>query len=183
MDKQEETKISKFLSLVLRHSPQTIGIALDENGWVATEELLAKSNQQGTKLSLDVLQTVVRNSDKQRFAFNEDGTRIRASQGHSVPVELGYAPQTPPDLLYHGTAAKNLASIRESGLTKGKRHDVHLSATPETARQVGARHGTPTVLTVHSGRMHADGIAFFRADNGVWLTDSVPPAYLGFSTE
>jgi putative RNA 2'-phosphotransferase len=121
---------------------------------------------------------VVRDNDKKRFAFDEDGTRIRASQGHSVRVELGYAPLAPPPVLYHGTASHLLASIRERGLVKGRRHHVHLSADTATAAKVGARHGEPHVIRVESGRMHADGYEFYRSENGVWLAEHVPAKYL-----
>jgi putative RNA 2'-phosphotransferase len=181
MDTSQEAKLSKFLSLVLRHSPQTIGLTLDSAGWVDTEELLAQCNRHGTRLNREMLETVVKNSDKQRFAFNEDCSRIRANQGHSVSVELGYQPSIPPAILYHGTAIKNLESIRKSGLIKGKRHHVHLSATSETAQKVGSRHGKPMVLVVKAVEMHADGISFFCSENGVWLTDSVPVKYLVFN--
>lgn len=182
MTKQEEIKTSKFLSLVLRHQPETIGITLDEQGWVATEELIDKCNRKGTKLDFEKLQTIVKNCEKQRFAFNEDLSRIRANQGHSVQMSLGYTPQQPPATLYHGTASRNLESIRQKGLEKGNRHEVHLSIKHETAIQVGERHGKPVVLTIQSEKMHRNGILFYLSDNGVWLTDHVPPQYIDFPT-
>ena len=121
---------------------------------------------------------MVRTSDKQRFAISEDGTRIRANQGHSVPVELGLLPQVPPEQLYHGTATRFLDSIRIQGLLRGDRHHVHLSANADTAVKVGSRHGQPVVLIVHAGDMHHAGHVFFRSDNGVWLVAHVPPAFL-----
>jgi len=171
-------RVSKFLSLVLRHQPARIGIELDRAGWVDVSVLLAACRAHAFPITLEELGAVVRENDKQRFAFNEDGTRIRASQGHSVRVELGYAPRAPPPVLYHGTASRLLASIRERGLVRGRRHHVHLSADAATAAKVGARHGEPHVIEVQSGRMHADGYEFYRSDNGVWLTEHVPAKYL-----
>jgi putative RNA 2'-phosphotransferase len=174
-------EISKFLSYVLRHAPESIGLGLDANGWADVDELLAKATNAGRRIDLDTLRAVVAESDKQRFTLSEDGRRIRAAQGHSVAVDLDLAPSEPPPLLYHGTATRNLAAIRAEGLKPGRRQQVHLSLDPETARKVGARHGSPTVLTVDAAAMHRDGHAFFRADNGVWLTDSVPVRFLSFA--
>lgn len=169
-------RTSKFLSLVLRHEPEKIGLQLDPQGWVPIDELLSRAAPH-LPLTQELLHEVVRTSDKQRFAISEDGTRIRANQGHSVPVELGLAPQVPPEQLYHGTATRFLDSIRKQGLLRGDRHHVHLSAT-ETAVKVGARHGQPVVLIVNAGDMHRAGHVFFRSDNGVWLVEHVPPSFL-----
>lgn len=171
-------KTSKFLSLVLRHKPEEIGITLDQNGWVSVSELLDACNKHGVAITLEELETVVATSDKKRFAFNEDHSMIRANQGHSVEVDLGYKPQEPPEILYHGTADRFLSSIMEIGLVKGNRHHVHLSKDIETAAKVGQRHGKPVVLIVKSGVMHRQGQSFFISDNGVWLTESVPPAFI-----
>lgn len=171
-------RVSKFLSRVLRHQPGRVGIVLDDAGWVAVSDLLAACRAHKFPVTREELAAVVSENDKQRFALSEDGTRIRASQGHSVRVELGYAPLAPPPVLYHGTATRLLASIREHGLLKGRRHHVHLSADAATAAHVGARHGAPHVLEVSSGRMHAEGYEFYRSDNGVWLTEHVPAKYL-----
>jgi len=171
-------KISKLLSLVLRHQPAHIGLALDSAGWVAVSELLAACNKNGVNLSLEQLKEVVRDNDKQRFIFSPDGLRIRANQGHSVEINLGYAPTPPPNVLYHGTAERFLASIMEQGLIAGKRHHVHLSLEKETARAVGQRYGKPLVLEVASTEMSAAGYQFYVSDNGVWLTDRVPAKYL-----
>nr|WP_176024949.1 RNA 2'-phosphotransferase [Brucella pseudintermedia] len=173
-------EISKFLSYVLRHAPETIGLRLDANGWADVDELLTKAKKAGKRLDLDTLRAVVAENDKQRFTLSEDGRRIRAAQGHSVVVDLGLEPSVPPALLYHGTASRNLDAIFAEGLKPGRRQQVHLSLDPETARKVGERHGKATVLTVSAERMHGDGYQFFRADNGVWLTDHVPAGYLGF---
>ena len=173
---------SKFLSLVLRHQPEEAGIILDEAGWVAVDELLAGCRRSGHAITPDQLREIVRTSDKQRFALSDDGTRIRANQGHSVEVDLGYEPAAPPGVLYHGTAERYLPSIRREGLSKGARHHVHLSQTVATATAVGRRHGKVVVLEVRAGDMHRSGLAFFRTPNGVWLTDSVPAGKTRYCT-
>jgi putative RNA 2'-phosphotransferase len=173
-------KISKFLSLVLRHQPELIGITLDSAGWVSVSELLRACQAHGQSLTLAKLHEVVASNDKQRFSLSEDGQKIRANQGHSISVELGYSPSIPPDILYHGTVEKFLPDIRAEGLKKGARHHVHLSPDLETARRVGQRRGKPIILKVESGRMYQHGRQFFRSENGVWLTEHVPPEYLIF---
>lgn len=178
MNSNQTTKTSRFLSLVLRHEPEKIGIALDAAGWVDVSTLLDAMARHGRRLGEAELRAVVADNDKKRFAFSDDGLRIRASQGHSVEVELGYAPATPPEVLYHGTVEKYLPSIRVSGLAKGERHDVHLSADPGTADKVGQRRGRAIILTIRAGQMHRDGHAFFVSANGVWLTEHVPAGYL-----
>jgi putative RNA 2'-phosphotransferase len=169
---------SKFLSLVLRHSPEEFGLRLDEEGWVEIDELLAAASRSGRKLARSLLERVVRENDKLRFTLSSDGRRIRANQGHSVAVDLGLQPVEPPELLYHGTVAKFLDSIRASGLVRGTRQYVHLSPDVETARKVGQRRGQPVILVVETGRMWQDGHLFYRSENGVWLTEQVPPEYL-----
>lgn len=179
---QALVRFSKFLSLVLRHEPQRIGLLLDHAGWAQVDELLLAVNQAGLPLTRELLQRVVDENDKHRFRFSEDGLCIRASQGHSLAVELGLTPQTPPATLYHGTATRFLASIQQQGLLAQSRQHVHLSADHATAVRVGQRHGKPVVLTVHSGLMHRAGYLFYQADNGVWLTAHVPPAYFVLAT-
>ena len=169
---------SRFLSLVLRHSPQTIGLKLDSAGWAQTDELLACMARAGRRMSLAQLQAVVAGNNKQRFAFSEDGSRIRANQGHSIEVELELKPQQPPVELYHGTATRFLDAIFQQGLTRQNRHHVHLSASIETASAVGRRHGKLALLRVDAACMAADGHVFYHSDNGVWLTDVVPVTYL-----
>ena len=178
---RRDIQTSKFLSLVLRHKPDEIGISLDPAGWVPVDELLRACAAHGVAISRDELNAIVAGSDKQRYAFSPDGQRIRANQGHSIAVELGYEPAEPPEILYHGTAQKYLESIRRTGLVKGKRHHVHLSPTRQTASAVGQRHGKLVLLEVQSGRMHQEGHAFYRTPNDVWLTNAVPPEYLVFS--
>ena len=173
-------EISKFLSYVLRHAPDSIGLSLDANGWAEVDDLLAKANAAGRRIDLAMLQAVVAENDKRRFTLSEDGRRIRAAQGHSIAVDLDLEPIEPPPRLYHGTATRNLDAILAEGLKPGRRQQVHLSLDPETARKVGERHGKPAVLSVDAAAMHQDGHRFFRADNGVWLTDSVPARYLSF---
>lgn len=178
LPEKEITKISKFLSLVLRHQPETIGITLDENGWTDVNVLIEKSKGAGITYNLDTLKHVVETNNKKRFAFNEKFNRIRASQGHSVEIDLGYSPQVPPEILYHGTAAKSVESIWLSGLEKRSRRHVHLSNDLETAVKVGQRHGKVFVFEVHAGLMYTDKVEFFLSENGVWLTDNVPAKYL-----
>ncbi len=176
-DKQKKT-ISKFMSLVLRHNPGKIGVTLDIAGWVSVEALLDGCKDARRGITREQLDEVVATNDKKRFEFSPDGLRIRASQGHSVEVNLGYEPGEPPAVLYHGTASRNLPAIRQKGLIKGKRHHVHLSAETATAVSVGTRYGRPVVLEIEARRMAADGFEFFLSTNGVWLVDSVPPKYL-----
>ena len=173
-------RVSKFLSLVLRHQPQTIGVTLDDAGWVAISELLEAANASGTKLDFDLLLRVVHENDKQRFAISADGKSIRANQGHSIDVDLGLAPAEPPAILYHGTVAKFLGGIRAEGLIPGSRQHVHLSADPRTAEIVGRRRGEPVVLLIDAERMTRDAIHFFLSQNGVWLTGHVPTGYIEF---
>lgn len=180
MNEKETKSISKFLSLVLRHSPETINLKLDENGWADVEELISKCSQKGNKLDFELLDYVVESNDKKRFAFNEDKTKIRASQGHSISVELNLAETEPLEYLYHGTVGKFLENIKKEGLQKMSRQHVHLSKDRETATKVGSRRGVPQILTVRSGAMHRDGFKFYLSDNNVWLTDEVPAKYIDF---
>lgn len=173
-----DISLSKFLSLVLRHEPGRLGLALDASGWIEVDALLAACAREQVPLTRERLKRLVAESPKQRFAFDEPRRRIRASQGHSVPVELGYEPQPPPELLYHGTVERFLPAIRREGLRKGQRHHVHLSADQPTAAAVGARRGQPVILAVRAGEMHRAGHEFYRSANGVWLVDAVPPGYL-----
>jgi putative RNA 2'-phosphotransferase len=171
-------RVSKFLSLVLRHEPERIGIVLDDAGWTDVGALLEAAAAHGVAITRGELDGIVATSDKQRFALSPDGQRIRANQGHSVDVELGLAPATPPEQLFHGTVARFIDSIRELGLLKGSRHHVHLSAEEDTAKRVGGRRGAPVVLVVRTGEMARAGHVFYRSDNGVWLVDHVPPAFV-----
>jgi putative RNA 2'-phosphotransferase len=182
MTDKEIIRTSKFLSLILRHEPQRFGLKLDSAGWIGVTELLEAVNRNGISLTLDQLKHVVATNDKKRFEFSEDGQWIRASQGHSIEVDLQYERQTPPELLYHGTPERFLESIRATGLNKGQRHHVHLSPDPQTATKVGQRRGRPVVLTIRSGEMHRQGHVFYRSANGVWLVDHVPVRFIEFNT-
>ncbi len=166
--------ISKFLSFVLRHEPQAIGLSLDSEGWADIDSLIAGANQTGKSLSRDLIQHVVNTSDKKRFSISEDGQRIRAAQGHSTnSVSISYPEKQPPEILYHGTAIRFLESILKEGLKPGERQYVHLSEDEQTAVTVGKRYGKPVVLKIEALRMHQQGFKFFQAENGVWLTESV----------
>ncbi|MEE1898092.1 RNA 2'-phosphotransferase [Flavobacterium rakeshii] len=178
LSEKENTHISKFLSLVLRHKPEQIGIKLNENGWVNVEDLIILSGKAGVNFNFNELKHIVDTNNKKRFAFNDDCTLIRASQGHSVIINSGYEPQQPSEVLYHGTAIKNFDSILANGLNKANRLHVHLSSDKETAINVGSRHGKPVVFEILALQMHNDGFAFYLSDNKVWLTDNVPAKYL-----
>ena len=174
----DHKKISKFLSLVLRHDPAHIGIHLDEQGWTDCAALIEASNRNGVPLNSELLEEIVRSSDKQRFALSEDKTRIRANQGHSVSVKLNLDKLTPPRHLFHGTVDKFIESIRTGGLEKGQRHHVHLSADIDTAAKVGERRGKPVILVIDAQEMHEAGHDFHRSENGVWLVDHVPVEFI-----
>ncbi len=174
----EIVRTSKFLSYVLRHKPESIGITLSSQGWVKICELLKAAKQEGKNISRTLLDEVVFTNDKQRFAYSPDGLSIRANQGHSIAVDLELKALTPPEILYHGTADKYIAAIRDNGLLKKSRHHVHLSASKETAVRVGGRHGKPLVLLIKTTPMSADGYKFYLSANGVWLVDHVPTQYL-----
>lgn len=177
-NKNTLTSTSKFISLVLRHEPARAGLVPDGNGWVTIDDLLRGAQKAGRPISPALLMEVVTSCPKQRFAISEDGLRIRASQGHSIAIDLGLPASMPPARLYHGTATRFLDSILRSGLDRRARHHVHLSDNLATARTVGQRHGRVALLEIDAARMHADGKVFHRSDNGVWLTDSVAPHYL-----
>lgn len=171
-------RTSKFLSLVLRHKPETIGLTLQEGGWALVDELISKINLHGTALDRALLQVIVDTNDKKRFAFNDDGTMIRANQGHSVEVDLQLPVAVAPDVLYHGTAAHSLVIVLEEGLKRRQRHHVHLTADPQTAVAVGGRHGKPVLLYIDARAMQAAGYVFYVSANGVWLADEVPAKYI-----
>ncbi|MFE2723464.1 RNA 2'-phosphotransferase [Kitasatospora sp. NPDC059327] len=178
MDEKRTVRTSKRLSRVLRHEPELVGITLDGAGWVEVDVLLAALAAAGIRLTRAELDHVVATNNKRRFAYSEDGRSIRASQGHTVAVDLGLAATVPPARLFHGTATRSLDAIFREGLRPMARRDVHLSADTDTAVRVGARHGRPVVLVVDAAAMAAAGHAFRISANGVWLTDAVPPEYL-----
>lgn len=175
---EKHDKLSKFLSLVLRHHPDAANIRLDEHGWADVDELLAGINSTGRKINRNILEEIVATDNKQRYSFNPDKTLIRANQGHSIPVDVELRQQEPPGFLYHGTAERFLDSIMRDGLKPMSRLYVHLSKDVETALKVGKRHGKPVILKVHSGTMHRDGGRFYLSENGVWLTEKVDIKYL-----
>lgn len=174
---EQMERTSRFLSLVLRHKPEAIGIRLDNHGWANVDELLAGLRQR-RPLTMAQLEDIVQTDAKRRYSFNEDRTKIRANQGHSIPVDVELQTCTPPEILYHGTGEKYVDSILEQGLLHRSRLYVHLSGDVETAKKVGTRHGRPRVFSVHSGQMHRNGYNFFLSENGIWLTEAVPPKYL-----
>lgn len=178
MDKQY-AEISKFLSFVLRHQPEAIGLTLDHEGWAEIDALIACAAKSGKILTQPIIHIVVDTNDKKRFMISEDTRRIRAVQGHSIQsVNIGYKEKRPPQFLYHGTATRFLDSIKEKGLLPGSRLHVHLSANEETAMAVGQRHGKPVVLKVSALSMYEQGFKFCQADNGVWLTGFIAPRFL-----
>lgn len=178
MNEKRKVRVSKKLSLHLRHAPDAIGLSLGPGGWVAVDDLLNALREHGFPVTRAELDEVVATSDKQRFAVDETGTLIRANQGHSVAVELDLPVADPPAVLYHGTVARFLSAIERDGLRPMRRHHVHLSSTVDTARAVGARRGDAMILRVDAAAMAAAGHEFRVSANGVWLADAVPPAYL-----
>ncbi len=180
MNPKETREKSKFLSLVLRHQPQKIGIELDEAGWVDVDTLLEALSRHGRGMSRQTLEMVVATNDKQRFSFCGDGNSIRANQGHSLDVKLGYEPAVPPEILVHGTPLQSVEVIRREGLKKMKRHHVHLHVDVATATAVGQRRGKPVLLKIRAAEMHRAGHEYFVTTNQVWLTDHVPPEYIEF---
>ena len=176
----DKVQTGKFISLILRHNPQAIGIKLDENGWADTADLIAGLNRSGHIIDMAGLEKIVATNNKKRYSFNEDNTKIRANQGHSLDVDVELKTAAPPNLLFHGTADRYVDGIKKNGLQKQNRNHVHLSADRETATGVGKRHGRPVTLVIEAGKMHSDGYVFFLSENGVWLTGEVPTGYIRF---
>jgi putative RNA 2'-phosphotransferase len=177
MEKDKESKISKAMSYWLRHKPEKIGIELDKEGWTDISILLDKAKSE-IEFTIEELKEVVKNSDKQRFAISEDGAKIRANQGHSVEVKLTFKEITAPPVLYHGTVQEFIEPIEKKGLKPMKRHHVHLSKDQETAEKVGSRRGKAIILKIDATKMQDDGFKFYISENGVYLTDFVPPKYI-----
>ena len=178
--------MGKFLALILRHQPETIGLKLDSNGWADVQELIDLSNSyqkaEGyTPLTMELLDEIVETNDKKRFEYSEDGWCIRASQGHSINVDLDLDPKDPPEFLYHGTAERFIDAIKVSGLKKMSRNHVHMNVDPKMSLKVGMRHGKPILLKVRAKEMDADGYKFYLSKNNVWLTDEVPVKYIEFN--
>lgn len=176
-NRENYKKISKFISLVLRHNPEVIGISLDKNGWTDTGILIKKLSSK-FDIDLNILKEIVASDDKQRYSFSSDFTKIRANQGHSVSVDLELLPQKPPTILYHGTAQRFVQSIYQKGIQKQNRQYVHLSKDVETAQKVGNRHGEVFVFQIDTHKMLSEGYLFYLSENGVWLTDEVPARFL-----
>lgn len=183
MDDRRRIKVSKYLSKHLRHQPERLGVTLRPGGWVGVDELLGACDAAGFALTRGELDVVVATNDKQRFAFDETGTLIRANQGHSVEIDLGLEPVEPPAQLYHGTGSSTVDAILREGLRPMRRRHVHLSGDVETARRVGSRHGKPVVLTIDAAALHAAGHLFYRSANGVWLTEAVATEHLRIPAE
>lgn len=176
--KENDIALGRFLSLILRHQPQAAGITLDEHGWADVDALLAGVCKSGRKIDREKLEQIVRNNNKQRYSFNADGTKIRANQGHSLPVDIELIQQMPPEVLYHGTASRFLPSIQQQGVTRQSRQYVHLSSDLDTAWAVGRRHGKPIVLVLDTTAMVQAGIPFYLSTNHVWLCPAVPWPYI-----
>ncbi|MBN2355678.1 RNA 2'-phosphotransferase [candidate division KSB1 bacterium] len=176
--RRELVPISKFLSKILRHHPEQIGLTLDSQGWADVEELIACANRHNVNLDRALLDEIVATNEKKRYSYSDDRSRIRATQGHSISVDLALKNVEPPSILYHGTAIRFWPSIQQDGLQRRGRLHVHLSTDADTAYAVGKRHGKPLILQIDSARMYADGIAFHLSDNSVWLTDCVPAKYI-----
>lgn len=171
-------RISKFLCLILRHKPDTIGLTLDAEGWAKVDELLPKALEHGVIIDRPILRQIVEHGEKKRFSFSEDGQKIRANYGHSIPIVFGSEPSEPPEFLYHGTAKRFLPPISEQGLGPGTRQYVHLVEDEKTAVAVGRRHGEPVVLTIKAHAMHENGFEFFKTESEIWLTKTVPAEYI-----
>lgn len=177
------TQKSKYISYILRHKPEAIGLIPSDQGWLNVNKFLDAANKDGASLDRETLDLIVAENNKKRFEFSLDGESIRASQGHSITVDLKMPVKTPPEFLYHGTAQKSWPIIKANGLSKMKRHHVHLSSNKETAFSVGGRHGKPTILQVSALAMHKDGHTFYLSANNVWLTDDVPRRYISIIGE
>jgi putative RNA 2'-phosphotransferase len=178
IEREKMESSSKYLSLILRHQPELIGLTLDSEGWAFVDDLVKLANAKGQSFDRNTIEAIVAGSDKKRLALSHDGLKIRANQGHSVRISLGLGPSAPPDILYHGTASRFLASIQSSGLHPAQRQHVHLSSDKSVAEVVGARYGTPVVLVIDAKAMIADGHVFYLSQNKVWLTEVVPIAYI-----
>ncbi len=176
---EDLTSLSRFISLILRHKPDTVGLSLDRQGYVSIDALIEAINSKSNFfIDVSMLDFIVRTDNKKRYSYSSDGTMIRANQGHSVNVDLGLKECTPPRVLYHGTGKKYLESILREGLKSKSRIHVHLSSDKDTAVDVGKRHGKPVVLKVEAGLMYSKGYKFYLSENGVWLCDSVPVEYI-----
>jgi len=173
-------RTSRFLSYVLRHNPDSIGLRLDESGWAELSDLIRCAGDGGVRLSPELIDVVLSSGDKQRFSLSEDGRCIRANYGHSLPIDIDLKPGEPPPVLFHGTAVRFLDSISKKGLVPRRRQYVHLCSDGSTAMRVGRRHGRAVVLAIDAGAMAAEGLEFLKVPDGVWLTKSVPLEFIRF---
>lgn len=172
------TNLSRYMSLILRHKPEVIGITLDEHGWASVNDLICGIEKNNPGFNMNILEQIVRTDSKQRYSFNDDKSLIRANQGHSVNVDVELKEKEPPEYLYHGTGEKYVKSINQDGLIPKSRLYVHLSKDIKTAENVGKRHGKEVVYRINSGQMYRDGYKFYLSENGIWLTKEVPIKYL-----
>ncbi len=178
--RDKNSRLSKFISLILRHNPEAAYIQVDEHGWANVDELIQGINRTGRHIDLETLEEIVATDEKRRYSFSEDHKRIRANQGHSIPVDVELKPTEPPEYLFHGTATRFLSSIHKEGLTRQSRLYVHLSPDEATAQKVGARHGKPVVLRIRAKELYDAGQQFFLSKNGVWLCEHIPVQYIEF---
>ncbi|EJX2602088.1 RNA 2'-phosphotransferase [Clostridioides difficile] len=174
----KKDKLSIFISLILRHKPETIGIKLDDYGYADVNELIEKINNTGRNINIEILEQIVKEDNKQRYSFNEDRSKIRANQGHSINIDVELKELEPPEYLYHGTATRFLDNIKNEGIIKQSRLYVHLSRDIDTAIKVGKRHGTPVILKINTGKMYENGYKFYLSENNVWLCEYIPFKYV-----
>lgn len=175
---EKHQKLSVFISLILRHKPEVIGLTLDDEGYLEVNKLIEKINESGREIDLKILNEIVVTDNKKRYSFNEDKTKIRANQGHSIPVNLSLKKAVPKGPLYHGSSEKSKELIAQLGLIKGSRNYVHLSENLETAIQVGSRRGKPIVYQIDYNKMLEDNFELWISENNVWLSNDIPPKYL-----
>ncbi|HGT0205763.1 TPA: RNA 2'-phosphotransferase [Clostridioides difficile] len=174
----KKDKLSIFISLILRHKPETIGIKLDDYGYADVNELIEKINNTGRNINIEILEQIVKEDNKQRYSFNDDRSKIRANQGHSINVNVELRELEPPKYLYHGTATRFLDNIKNEGIIKQSRLYVHLSRDIDIAVKVGKRHGTPVILKINTGKMYENGYKFHLSENNVWLCEYIPFKYV-----
>lgn len=180
--RRNRVRLSKFMSLVLRHQPEVIGRSLDRGGWMSIEDLVSGASRAGVGLTREVVIAIAGDDEKGRYALSEDGLKIKATYGHSIEVDLGLKACRPPEQLFHGTATRSLDSIKLAGIARKRRRYVHLSADRVTAAKVGGRHGRPVILAIQAVRMFEAGFLFYHSESGIWLTERVPPEYIDFAT-
>jgi putative RNA 2'-phosphotransferase len=179
--KPNRLRLSKFMSLILRHQPEVVGCMLDRGGWLSIADLVSGATCAGVAITAEDVMEIAKQDPKRRYALSEDALRIKATYGHSIEIELGLEASRPPERLFHGTATRSLESIKKAGITRKRRRYVHLSADKMTATKVGSRHGRPVILTVRARLMFDAGFLFYRSESGIWLTEQVPSDYIDFT--